>query len=139
MKRTIAEINTDYALLVSLANKRLPVKLAYAISKNITKLEPEHRTAETERIKLCERYAKKDENGEYILTKSVIDGQQVSGYVIEDQEEFARQLAELMAIETEIEPMKVPVSVLDQLDSDRYDPLTPAQIMSLDWMMEEDA
>lgn len=138
MKKTIAEVNADYALLLSIADKKLPVKLAYAISKNIAKLEAERKTSEAERIKLCERYAKKDENGEFVLTKSVIDGQQVSGYQIEDEAEFAKQLQELLALEVEIDLMQVPISVLDQLDSDRYDPLTPAQIHDLTWMINED-
>ena len=85
--------------------------------------------------RLREALADKEPAGKPIKTKSVIDGQEVSGYQITDQDEFSRQLSELYETEVDIDLMQVSGSILDQLDSDRYDPLTPAQIHDTGWMI----
>lgn len=138
MKKTIKEIMSDYAALAAVADKKLPVKLAYAIGRNIDKLSAEVERADKERIKLCETYADKDADGKPVMTKSVIDGQEVSGYQITDQGGFAAQLSELYATEIDIDLMQFPMDLLDQLDNDRFDPLTPAQIHDIGWMIKED-
>ena len=138
MKRTLAQIRNDYTVLLAVADKKMPVKLAYAIGRNIDKLSAEVERTEKERIKLCETYADKDADGKPVMTKSVIDGQEVSGYQITDQDGFGKQLSELYATEIDIDLIQVSEGVLDQLESDRYDPLTPAQIHDLYWMLKED-
>lgn len=138
MKRTLAQVRTDYAVLMEISDKKLPVKMAYAIGRNIDKLSIESERAEKERIKLCESYADKDADGKPVMTKSVIDGQEVSGYQITDQGGFAAQLSELYATEIDIDLMQFPMDLLDQLDNDRFDPLTPAQIHDIGWMIKED-
>lgn len=138
MKKTLAQIRADYVVLMSVADKKLPVKLAYAIGRNIDKLSAEYERTEKERIKLCETFADKDADGKPVMTKSVIDGQTVDGYQITDQDGFAAQLSDLYATEIDIDLMQAPAAVLDQLDSDRYDPLTPAQIHDIGWMISED-
>lgn len=135
----VTDIRAYYPVLLAVSDKRLPIKLSYAIGRNIDKLRDEYERIESERIKLCERYAEKDADGKPVMDKSVIDGQPVSGYrIAEDmQDEFGSQLSELFETDIELSLMTVNADVLDALDSDRYDPLTPAQVHDLQWMIEE--
>lgn len=135
---TLQDIRVNYQLLLALGNKRLPVRLGYAISRNLDKLKAEYERSETERTKLCEQYADKDADGKPILSKSVINGEQVTGYQIPDdkRDEFAAQLTELYDTDVPLDLMTVDESVLDLLDSDRYDALTPAELYGIDWMIK---
>ena len=134
----VSEIRMYYPVLLTLADKRLPIRLSYAIGRNIDKLHTEYERIEEERRKLCEEFADKDEEGKPVMTRSVIEGQEVSGYQIaeEKQQEFAAQFSELLDTQVELDLMTIEPQVLDLLDSDRYDPLTPGQVHDLAWMIE---
>lgn len=125
----ISDIRNNYLILTQLADKHLPVKLAFAISRNLAKLAPEVESAETAREKLCLEFAER-KDGEPVI----IDG----GYRIAEErsEEFQAQIADLFETEVPVSIMSVSPAVLDLLDSDRYDPLTPAQLSGIDWMIE---
>jgi hypothetical protein len=129
----IGEARDHYMALLMIANKKLPVRLAYAVSRNIEKLRPEMELSEKQRMNLCAECADKDQDG-----KPVVDAQ--GNYQIAESrsEEFQAQFIDLLETEVTVDIMTVSPAVLDLLDSDRYDPLTPEQITGIWWMIRED-
>ena len=56
-------------VLAELNNAKLPIKLAYAITKNINKINSELKAYNEEKAKLIDKYSEKDEEGNYALQK----------------------------------------------------------------------
>ena len=67
IKLSNKKILDDANALSSLNNKQLPVKVSFAISKNIGKIESVLKIYNTEREKLLEKYSKKDGEGKFII------------------------------------------------------------------------
>ena len=78
------------------------------ISRLLLKLSEENELFNKERIKLCEKYAKKDENG-----KSVAD--ETQNYVMEDLASFNTEFENLQNEETEIEFKPIIVEKLPKI------------------------
>ena len=78
------------------------------ISRLLLKLSEENGLFNKERIKLCEKYAKKDENG-----KSVAD--ETQNYVMEDLASFNTEFENLQNEETEIEFKPIIVEKLPKI------------------------
>lgn len=112
-----------------LASKRLPVKVAYAISRNLDKMNNIITSYETARKTLLDQYAEKDEEGK----AKVIDG----NYVIqEDQKQaFSDEMKELLEVENEIDLHTINMDEVEKCDTDKYDSLTTADLMTLDIMI----
>lgn len=112
-----------------LASKRLPVKVAYAISRNLDKMNNIITSYETARKTLLDQYAEKDEEGK----AKVIDG----NYVIqEDQKQaFSDEIKELLEVENEIDLHTINMDEVEKCDTDKYDSLTTADLMTLDIMI----
>lgn len=112
-----------------LASKRLPVKVAYAISRNLDKMNNIITSYETARKTLLDQYAEKDEEGK----AKVEDG----NYVIqEDQKQaFSDEMKELLEVENEIDLHTINMDEVEKCDTDKYDSLTTADLMTLDIMI----
>ena len=112
-----------------LASKRLPVKVAYAISRNLDKMNNIITSYETARKTLLDQYAEKDEEGK----AKVKDG----NYVIqEDQKQaFSNEMKELLEVENEIDLHTINMDEVEKCDTDKYDSLTTADLMTLDIMI----
>lgn len=112
-----------------LASKRLPVKIAYAISRNLDKMNNIITSYETARKTLLDQYAEKDEEGK----AKVKDG----NYVIqEDQKQaFSDEMKELLEVENEIDLHTINMDEVEKCDTDKYDSLTTADLMTLDIMI----
>ena len=112
-----------------LASKRLPVKVAYAISRNLDKMNNIITSYETARKTLLDQYAEKDKEGK----AKVKDG----NYVIqEDQKQaFSDEMKELLDIENEIDLYTINMDEVEKCDTDKYDSLTTADLMTLDIMI----
>lgn len=112
-----------------LASKRLPVKVAYAISRNLDKMNNIITSYETARKTLLDQYAEKDEEGK----AKVKDG----NYVIqEDQKQaFSDEMKELLEVENEIDLHTINMDEVEKCDTDKYDSLTTADLMTLDIMI----
>lgn len=126
MKLTNRKILNDLNGLKSLTGKQLPVKASYAIAKNISKLESEAKIYEKERIKLLEKYCELDEN-------SNIKANENGDAVFKEgcKEQWDKDINELMDIESDID---IHQFKLDQLEGCI---LSPAEIMLIDYMIEE--
>lgn len=108
--------------------KKLPVKFGYAVKKNASALKDAAVAYTAERKEILDRYAKKDKNGKNIVEDNC--------YVISDQEEYAKEIEELLEIETEAEIQKVSEEIIEKCDDPRYDPLTLEELAALEFMAE---
>lgn len=113
---------------VSLRKKKLPVKLGYAIKKNLAAVGDAGNAYDAERQELLEKYAAKDKDGKFVVE----DGR----YSIEDQESFAKDLDELLAIKTEVGIQAVSVEEIEKCEDPRYDALTVEDLETLEIMTE---
>lgn len=129
MKIRLSEVRGRHQALCTLGNKKLPIKLSYAIGKNIMALQEELDAVEKARIGLLELYAEKDEDG----TFKVKDGHYELG---ENEHKFNEEFIEFMNTETEIVIYTVSEEIVVSTDNERYDALTPAELISFDFMIE---
>ena len=130
MKMQNKEIVDFLNTCVSMKKKSLPVRLAYAIKKNVAAVQEAASAYTAEREELIRRYAKKDENGE-IMTED-------DCYIMEDKERFGKDMSELLNIETEVEIHTVSIPVVEKCDEDpKYDSLTMAELDVIDFMLTE--
>lgn len=108
-----------------------PVHMSFAISHNLEILQAEAEKAEKERIKLCEMYADKDEDGK----AKTEDG----SYVIspDNKKDMEIDYAELMAEEIDLDIRKITESDIEKCDSsERYTVPTLAMLKAMEFMIE---
>lgn len=111
-------------VLSKLTNMELPIKLSYAFSKNITKIDRELTVYNKERQKLIEKYGEKDKEGN-LKTKE--DGT----INILDIDSFNKDLKEILEIETEVD---IHVIDLENINADIN--ITPGELMVIDYMFK---
>lgn len=111
-------------VLSKLTNMELPIKLSYALSKNITKIDRELEVYNKERQKLIEKYGEKDNEGK-LKTKE--DGT----INILDIDSFNKDLKEILEIETEVD---IHLIDLESINTDIN--ITPGELMVIDYMFK---
>lgn len=128
MKITNRKIVMDASFLGSLTEKKLPIKISYAIAKNISKIENELNIYNKERQKLIDKYCSKDADGKNIIDKD-------NKLNIEDKylDDWNKDLNELLDIEIEIDIHKFNIN--DLLNSNCE--MTPSELMLIYYMIEE--
>ncbi len=99
MKTTIARLVNLSPSLKRLGAEPLPVKTSYALAKMIKKVQAELEIYDSERIKLCEKYGRKNKQG------YDIDESKMSAFN-SDYEELLQQEAEI-----DYEPIALPDNV----------------------------
>ena len=127
MKLTNRKIVNDANLLGNLTHKQLPIKVSYAIAKNISKIEKELEIYNKERQKLIDKYCLKDEEGNLIDENNqfkIADG---------NLEAWNKDMNELLDIEIDI---NIPKFSKDDLFNSNCN-ITPAELMLIDYMIEE--
>ena len=109
-------------------NGHFPVKLNYAIAKNLKVLIAECENCRT----LLPGKATKDKNGEYVFKDNEI--------VFPDEKtkkEALNELNDISNLEIEVEIMTVPMSVLEMCDTEKYDTPTSKEMAALEFMIGE--
>lgn len=124
MKISNEKLANSINVLSKLINMELPIKLSYALSKNITKIDRELEAYNKERQKLIEKYGEKDEEGK-LKTKE--DGT----INILDIDNFNKDLKEILEIETEVD---IHLIDLDKFEADIN--ITPGELMIIDYMFK---
>lgn len=126
MKLTNKQLLNSEMGLGEIARKELPIKVSYALSKNISKVAKELEIYNAERQKLIEKYCTKDENGKSIIDKN-------NQLKIQDKflEDWNNDIKELQEIEVDVDIHKFK---LDELNS--YN-MTATEMMAIDYMIEE--
>ncbi len=124
MKLSNEILVNSVGVLSKLTNLELPIKLSYAFSKNITKIDAELKAYNMEREKLLNKYGEKDEEGKLKLSEK--------GEVnILDRENFNKDVAELLKCESEID---IHLIDLESIDTDIK--ITPGELMIIDYMFK---
>lgn len=124
MKLSNERLVNSVGVLSKLTNLELPLKLSYAFSKNITKIDAELKAYNIEREKLLNKYGEKDEEGKLKLSEK--------GEVnILDRENFNKEIAELLQCESEID---IHLIDLESIDTDIK--ITPGELMVIDYMFK---
>lgn len=124
-KLTNKEILDKVNVLGNISNRNLPVRVSYALAKNISKIENELKHYNNERAKIIERYCEKDEegnskieNGNYVIKKDEI-------------ENWNKDMKDLQDIENEFDVHKFNLELLNGYD------MTANEMMCIDFMIEE--
>ncbi len=130
MKMRNSEIVVFLNTCADLRQKRLPVRLAYAIKKNMAAVQEAASAYMSEREELVARYAKKDETGKYLEKDNC--------YIMDDKAGFEKDMEELLEIETEVKIHNVFLEEVEKCDEDpKYDALTMAELDVIDFMLTE--
>lgn len=103
--------------------KKLPVKIGYAINRNIIILSEAAEAYNSAREKIIKEHAKKDSKGESIVRDD--------RYVFEDEQAFNKDLEELLSIDTEVNLHTISEKDIEKCDDSRYDALTLADLDTL--------
>lgn len=125
MKLSNERILNDAQSLGSISNKELPIKVSYAIAKNISKIESELKVYNTQKQKLIEKYSEKGEDG-----KTLIDAENKIKIQDEYLENWNRDIEELLAIENEVDIHTFDISLLEGFS------MSPSELMLIDYMIE---
>lgn len=128
VKLTNRRIVTDANFLGALTQKQLPIKVSYAISKNISKIENELKIYNSEKQKLIDKYCDKDEEGQNIIDES--NQLKIQSRHLDD---WDYDINELLDIEIELDIHKFK---LDDLLHGSYE-MSPAEMTLIDYMIEE--
>ena len=111
--------------------KAMPPKMALAVDANFRALAKEAEAIDNQRIAIVKRYAETDKDGEPMIE----DGQ----YVMTDKNRkiVGEEIDKLYSADVEVSIRKITEADIEASGSaDRYDPLTPADISILRFMIE---
>ena len=115
------DILNSIPIFREISNKSLPIKTAYQLARLIRELDRESTTFDESRRKIIEKYAERDENGEF---KQTDEGNII---ITPDQIHACNQeMVELLDTEIEINVEPIEIESLASIE------LTPAQMLSLE-------
>lgn len=110
---------------------KIPLKLYTAVKINMEELRKPAETYTTLQADILNRYAKKDENGKPTLE----DGE----YAIDDREDYANEMKELLEVEIELPLQVVPQSLFERMDeSDKFGALSGEEYTALSFMLNDE-
>lgn len=124
MKLSNEKLVNSIGVLSKLTTMELPIKLSYALSKNIAKVDRELEVYNKERQKLIEKYREKDEEGK-LKTKE--DGT----INILDIDGFNKDVKEILEIENEVDIHAIDI---ENINSDIN--ITPGELIIIDYMFK---
>ena len=129
MKLSLLEVKQKHSALNNIGAKKLPPKLAHAIGRTFMELDKENDVINKTVKKLLESHAEKDEEGN---PKKREDGT----YEILNEQEVDAEYKKYLEEEVEIGVRTVPNCILDELEDARYDMLTVAEMVAIDFLLE---
>ncbi len=112
----------------ALKEKKLPIKIGYAVHRNILSLAEAAEAYNVAREKIIKEHAEKDYKGELIIRDDY--------YVFKDKQAFNKDLEELLGIDTEVNLHTISEKDIEKYDDSRYDALTLSDIDTLCIMTE---
>lgn len=139
MKMTLNELQKHYNDLSKLGKSTFPVKLSFAIRRNMEKMETEIKLMEKERLDLCRRFADRDEFGDPVLVDSVVNGSPVKEFRISSgKQELLNEMEALFDSEVEIDIVTVPEDIMEQCErSEKYTIPSVEEIRNMSFMIAE--
>lgn len=106
-----------------LRTKKLPIKIGYAINRNIIILAEAAEAYNVAREKIIEEHTEKDSEGKPVVKDN--------SYVFKDTQRFNKDLEELLGIDTEVNLHTISEKDIEKCDDSRYDALTLADLDTL--------
>lgn len=106
-----------------LRTKKLPIKIGYAINRNIIILSEAAEAYNVAREKIIEEHTEKDSEGKPVVKDN--------SYVFKDTQRFNKDLEELLGIDTEVNLHTISEKDIEKCDDSRYDALTLADLDTL--------
>lgn len=103
--------------------KKLPIKIGYAINRNIIILAEAAEAYNVAREKIIEEHTEKDSEGKPVVKDN--------SYVFKDTQRFNKDLEELLGIDTEVNLHTISEKDIEKCDDSRYDALTLADLDTL--------
>ena len=135
----IKEILLAQSVLRKYDKEKLPFKLAYAISRNIIKMQNDLEAYEKTKAKLLSEHADLSHDEAQWIFKGAPNEEMApeeKEACLKNQqaeiEKFNQEIAEIVEEEAEIQPYKVKLSVFSTVDP------TPEDLRMLDWMVFDD-
>lgn len=128
MKITNGEVVKFVNGVGELREKKLPIKIGFAITRNLKALESVALAYEEERVKILDKYAEKGEDGEYVT--------EGDSYKIDEMDAYAKELQELLDIENDVQFQRVKMEDLEKCDSEQFDSLSVQDISLLEIMTD---
>lgn len=124
MKLSNEKLANSIEVLNKITTMELPIKLSYAFSKNITKINRELEVYNKERQKLIEKYGEKDEEGKLKVKEN-------GNINILDADNFNKDIKEILEIENEID---IHIIDLESINADVN--ITPGDLIVIDYMFK---
>lgn len=118
------ELQNIHAGLSEIADKELPVKTSYWVSKIIIKIETELRILEKQRIAILKKHSEKDDSGNPIIVND--------NYKIADITNFYKDINDLMSIEIDIGYDQLMLSAFEGIN------IKPVTLMQLNKIIVDD-
>lgn len=112
----------------ALKEKKLPIKIGYAVHRNILSLAEAAEAYNVAREKIIEEHTEKDSEGNPVVKDN--------SYVFKDTQRFNKDLEELLGIDTEVNLHTISEKDIEKYDDFRYDALTLSDIDTLYIMTE---
>ena len=137
MKIRLGELKKMTENLHLMNEKIFPVKISYAITRNIEVLEKEFLVFDRQRIEICKHYAEKDEKGNPVTKTNPEDGKTVYSIPDDAITAFNDELNELSNEEVDIGIRKVDITEFEKCEqTDRYDFPTGEDFAVLGFMID---
>lgn len=129
MKIKNRDIVNIYRGISAIKEKKLPIKIGFAINRNMSALDSIARSYEDERVKILDQFCEKDESGKYKTNGDEFE--------ISDKNGFSQAMNELLDIENEFQVHTVTFEDIEKCDSEKFDSLSPNDLSVLEFMIEE--
>ena len=136
MKMKLNDVLVKATQLEYLARKQLPVRLSYAIGRNRDAFAKEYQRYDAERIKMCEMFADKDEDGKPIVENN---NYQMTDEARTELNEALEEFRNTTEVDIEIYKYTKPINtLLDELDGNsRFDALSADDLRLLSFIIDE--
>lgn len=132
MKIKLGQLENNIRTINCLGEKKLPVKLSYALNKNVKKLIEEYELMNDQRVKILEKDCVRDKEN-----KPVLDDKNAYTYPDEaTKNSMLKDLQELFDTEIDVDIFKINYETLEMCDNEKFDILTLREISELDFMIE---
>ncbi len=129
MRVSNLQILTLSKAIPDIRKKMLPIKLGFAINKNVQAVKGISEAYNEEQGKILDKYCNKDEQGNCLAKEDRYD--------ITDWDGYNREMTELLKIENEVAVHTVPLEEVEKCGTGKFDTLTPEELELLDFMIEQ--
>jgi hypothetical protein len=125
MKITNREIQSKVQILQTITQRQLPVKASYAIAKNINSINKELKIFESEKLKIINDFALKDESGNPKIEDNAYK------IIVGKEEECNSKINELLDIEVDVEIRTFNINCIENMN------FSPSELLEIDFMIVE--